>query len=335
MKCVVTGAAGFIGSHLAEALLRGGDQVIGLDSFVPYYPEPIKQRNLLGCLSSPNYQFHRMDLSKDLLDDLLASAEVIFHLAAMPGLMRSWKDLEGYWACNVQATQRLLDAVRRSAPGLRRLILASTSSVYGTFASGDETAPTKPSSPYGITKLAAEGLCRAYAEVHGIPVVTLRYFSVYGPRQRPDMGYHRFIQALLQNQPIVVYGDGQQVRGNTYVADCVRATLAAVQAPPGEVYNVGGGEAATVWDILHKLEALADRPAKVYQEPARPGDQRSTFADTTKLRTHLGWEPDTSLEEGLALQWAWQSRELNHTELAAAPLVLSRGSSVRNDLVTL
>ncbi len=333
MKCVVTGAAGFIGSHLSEALLRGGHQVIGLDSFVPYYPEPIKQRNLLGCLSSPNYQFHRLDLRQDQLDDVLAEAEVIFHLAAMPGLVRSWKDMEGYWACNVLATQRLLDAVRRSVPGLRRLILASTSSVYGKFASGDETVPTKPSSPYGITKLAAENLCRAYAEVHEIPVVTLRYFSVYGPRQRPDMGYHRFIQALLEDRPIVVYGDGQQVRGNTYVADCVQATLAAVQAIPGEVYNVGGGEAATVWDIVRKLEVLADRRVKVYQEPARPGDQRYTFADTTKLRTHLGWEPGTSLDEGLALQWAWQSGELNHTEEDGGPLALPRGSSVEPALL--
>src|SRR5262249_38290406 len=156
-----------------------------------------------------------------------------------------WTDFDGYWTCNVQGTQRLLETVRRSAKHLHRFIYASTSSVYGRFGSGDESLPTKPISPYGVTKLAAEHLCRAYADVYPLPVVVLRYFSVYGPRQRPDMGYYRFIKALLRNQPIEVYGDGQQVRGNTYVTDCVAATLAAVEAHPGEVYNIGGGEAAT------------------------------------------------------------------------------------------
>jgi nucleoside-diphosphate-sugar epimerase len=310
MKCIVTGAAGFIGSHLCEALLRSGHEVVGLDAFVPYYPEDVKRRNLRGSLSSPNFRFHRLDLREDRLDDLVGQAEVIFHLAGMPGLMRSWTDREGYWSCNVMATRKLLEAVQRSSCQLRRFLLASTSSVYGEFASRAETAPTTPVSPYGITKLAAENLCRAYAADHGVPVVTLRYFSVYGPRQRPDMGYHHFIQALLLDKPIVVYGDGKQVRGNTYVDDCVRATIAAVEAPVGEVYNVGGGEPASVWDVLHRLEALAGRPANVRLEPGRPGDQRYTLADTSKLRAHLGWAPRTPLEEGLARQWAWQSREL-------------------------
>jgi nucleoside-diphosphate-sugar epimerase len=154
--------------------------------------------------------------------------------------------------------------------------------------------------------LAAENLCRAYADEHGLPVVALRYFSVYGPRQRPDMGYYRFIQAFLQGQPVVVYGDGQQVRGNTYVSDCVEATLSAVQALPGEVYNVGGGEAVTVWDILHKLEILIERRVAIRREPARPGDQRHTCADTAKLNRLLGWKPVIGLDEGLARQVAWQ-----------------------------
>src|SRR5262249_24928678 len=162
---------------------------------------------------------------------------------------------DGYWTCNVQATQRLLDALHTSARRLERLLYISTSSVYGKFSSGDESLPTRPISPYGVTKLAGEHLCRAYADVYNLPIGPLRYFSVYGPRQRPDMGYHRFIRALFERQPIVVYGDGQQVRGNTYVSDCVAATLAAVEARPGELYNVGGGETATVWEIIRKLEA--------------------------------------------------------------------------------
>ena len=309
MHYVVTGAAGFIGSHLCEELLSGGNPVTGIDCFIPYYPVAAKERNLAGLASRPGFRFHRLDLRSDPLDEALADAEVIFHLAAMPGLVKSWSDFEGYWTCNVLATQRLLEAARRAASRLRRLIYVSTSSVYGRFASGDETLPTKPVSPYGVTKLAGEQLCRAYGEVYGLPVVALRYFSVYGPRQRPDMGYHLFIRAMLRQEPITVYGDGQQVRGNTYVSDCVAATIAAVGAHPGEVYNVGGGEAATLWDIIHKLEALAGRRAVIKQEAARAGDQRYTFADTAKLRTHLGWAPRVSLDDGLARQWAWQQAE--------------------------
>jgi nucleoside-diphosphate-sugar epimerase len=309
VKCVVTGAAGFIGSHLCEELVQRGHETAGIDCFVPYYPRAAKERNLAGLLSRPGFAFHPLDLRQEPADAVLAGADVVFHLAAMPGLIQSWTDFDGYWTCNVQATQRLLEATRRAVPRLRRFVYASTSSVYGKFASGDETLPTKPISPYGVTKLAGENLSRAYGETYGLPVVALRYFSVYGPRQRPDMGYNRFVHALLQGNPITVYGDGQQVRGNTYVADCVAATLAAVEAYPGEVFNVGGGEAATVWDIIHKLEKVTGRTATIRQEPARPGDQRYTFADTSKLRAHLGWQPRIGLDEGLARQCAWQSAE--------------------------
>jgi nucleoside-diphosphate-sugar epimerase len=308
MRCVVTGAAGFIGSHLCERLLQLGHKVVGLDAFIPYYPQAVKERNTAEAHKHASFGFHRLDLRQDPLDQVLAGADVIFHLAAMPGLVKSWLDFDGYWTCNVQATHRLLEAIRRVAPGLKRLLYVSTSSVYGRYSSGDESLPTKPISPYGVTKLAAENLCRAYSDAYDLPVVTLRYFSVYGPRQRPDMGYHHFIAALLEEKPITVYGDGQQVRGNTYVADCVAATIAALDARPGELYNVGGGETATVWEIIHKLEKIAGRAAIVKREAARAGDQRNTFADTSRLRTHLGWQPRTNLDEGLACQWEWQKR---------------------------
>jgi nucleoside-diphosphate-sugar epimerase len=305
MKCLVTGAAGFVGSHLCEHLLRAGHDVVGVDAFIPYYPRPLKEDNLRLLRANSRFVFHELDLRQDDLATVLSGAEVVFHLAAMAGLARSWTDFDLYQSCNLTATQRLLEAAR-GCNRLRRFIYASTSSVYGRYSSGDETLPTRPISPYGVTKLAAEQLCHAHAEECGLPVVALRYFSVYGPRQRPDMGYARFASAILQGKPVVVYGDGLQVRGNTYVSDCVAATTASIEAPTGEVYNVGGGEAVNVWDILHRLEALLNRKAAVRREPARPGDQRYTLADTGKLLRHLGWTPRVSLEEGLTRQVAWQ-----------------------------
>lgn len=307
MKCLVTGAAGFIGSHLCERLLQAGHAVTGVDALIPYYPAEVKEGNLAASLNQRWFTFHRLDLRRDPLEPLLDGVDVVFHLAAMPGLAKSWTEFDLYESCNVTATQRLLEAVR-TLPRLHRFIYASTSSVYGRFGTGDETLPARPISPYGVTKLAAENLCRAYAEERGLPLVVLRYFSVYGPRQRPDMGYHRFIRALLANEPITVYGDGQQVRSNTYVSDCVDATMSAVQALPGEVYNVGGGEAVTIWEILRKLEALTGNRAAVRQEAGRAGDQRYTGADTSKLTRHLGWRPRIGLDEGLARQLAWQQQ---------------------------
>jgi nucleoside-diphosphate-sugar epimerase len=314
MRCVVTGAAGFIGSHLSEELLRLGHEVAGVDCFVPYYPAAVKERNRAAASRHPKFQFHRLDLRSDALESVVERADVVFHLAAMPGLVKSWTDFDGYWSCNVQATKRLLDAIFKSAPRLKRLVYASTSSVYGRFASGDESLPTRPISPYGVTMLAAEQLCRAYSEELGLPLVVLRYFSVYGPRQRPDMGYHQFIRAMLAGEEIKVTGDGHQVRGNTYVSDCVAATVAAVDAPAGETYNVGGGESASVWDILNRLEAITGTKPRVRRAEARPGDQRHTFADTAKLWNHLGWKAAVGLDEGLAKQVQWQRDERHAQE---------------------
>jgi nucleoside-diphosphate-sugar epimerase len=309
MICLVTGAAGFIGSHLCERLLALGHTVRGLDAFIPYYPRPLKEANLAAAREHPQFTGHELDLRRDALDAVTADVDVVFHLAAMAGLTRSWTEFDLYQSCNLTATQRLLEALRGRA-NLRRFIYASTSSVYGRFSSGDELLPTRPISPYGVTKLAAENLCRAFAEEHGLPVVVLRYFSVYGPRQRPDMGYWLFTDALLRGRPVTVYGDGLQIRGNTFVTDCVDATVRTVEAPVLETYNVGGGEAANVWDILAKLERLTGRKAEVRREPARPGDQRHTCADTGKLTRHLGWRPQVSLDQGLAQQIAWQQAGL-------------------------
>ena len=315
MKCVVTGAAGFIGSHLCEELLAQGHTVAGLDAFIPYYPRFFKEHNLRSLVGKPGFTFHELDLRFHDLTKPLEGADLVFHLAAVPGLTRSWTEFDLYQSCNLTATQRLLDACRRVP--LRRFVHISTSSVYGRFACGEESLPLNPISPYGVTKLAAEHLARAYAEEGGLPLVVLRYFSVYGPRQRPDMAYHRFIHAMLHDQPVTITGDGLQVRGNTFVSDCVAATLAAVEAPVGETFNIGGGESANVLEIISRLEEVMGVKARRVFEPARPGDQRVTGADTRRLQRLTGWKPKVSLDEGLAQQVAWQ-RTLSQSLRAAA-----------------
>ena len=305
MRCVVTGAAGFIGSHLCERLLADGHAVVGIDCFTDYYPRTVKERNLAGFRAHPHFTFIELDLSVGVPSGAVMGAEWVFHLAAMPGLARSWLDFDIYNRHNLTATHRLLDSLKGS-PTLKRLVYASTSSVYGKYASGDESLPTRPSSPYGITKLASEQLCRVYFEEFGVPTTVLRYFSVYGPRQRPEMGYHLFINAILKGTPIKLTGDGLQIRGNTYIADCVEATIRATETMPGEVFNLGGGELVTVLEVFRKLEAIIGKPAIIERHPARKGDQLATGADVSKLMRHLGWKPTTSIDDGLRMQVEWQ-----------------------------
>ena len=305
MKCVVTGCAGFIGSHLSERLLADGHRVVGIDCFTPYYPRSVKERNLATFRSHPQFAFHELDLGAHPLADAVGGAEVVFHLAAMPGLVKSWTEFDTYARHNLTATHRLLEAVKGRP--LTKFVYASTSSVYGKYASGDENLPTRPSSPYGITKLAGEQLARVYLDEFAVPTVVLRFFSVYGPRQRPDMGYHQFINCVLQGRPITLTGDGMQVRGNTYVSDCVDATVkAGLGAMPGEVFNLGGGELTTVIEVIRKLEKITGKPASIERHPPRKGDQLATGADAGKLGRHLGWKPTTGLEEGLTKQVEWQ-----------------------------
>jgi nucleoside-diphosphate-sugar epimerase len=308
MRCVVTGAAGFIGSHLCERLLADGWSVTGIDCFTAYYDRKRKERNLALARGHGRFSFHELDLAEGVPASVVDGAEVVFHLAAMPGLLRSWTHFDEYNRCNLTATHRLLESLKGS-PTLQKLIYASTSSVYGKEASGDETLPIVPSSPYGITKYAGEQLCRVYGGEFGIPFVILRYFSVYGPRQRPEMGFSIFIDRLLRNEAIPLTGDGSHVRGVTYIADCVEATIRAVNCPNGEVYNLGGGERATIREIIAHLERITGVTARIDRKPPRPGDQLVTGADIRKLMAATGWTPQTGIAEGLADQVAWTRQQ--------------------------
>jgi UDP-glucuronate 4-epimerase len=310
MHCMVTGAAGFIGSHLCEALLADGNTVIGMDAFTPYYPRTIKEQNLTALRDSPGFTLCERDLRTDDLADALDGVDAIFHLAATPGLLVSWTDFDLYMTCNIQATQRLLEAAR-AAGTIRAFIHASTSSIYGGNVTGPEETKPSPISPYGITKLAAEHLVETYRQQFGLPTAILRYFSVYGPRQRPDMGYHIFIDKMLHGLPITIFGDGDQLRGNTYVADIVRATvLAMAQFRSGSVYNVGGSEEISANQVIRLLEEIIGVQAAITHAPTRLGEQRRALADTKRIREELGFIPQMPLREGLAAQVAWQRERL-------------------------
>jgi nucleoside-diphosphate-sugar epimerase len=304
MRIVVTGAAGFIGSTLAEALVAAGHEVIGLDAFIPYYPRPMKEANLAPLAGAAGYRFGEVDLRTDDLDPWLDGADAVIHEAAMAGLMRSWTDLELYTSCNILATNRLIEAAERA--GVRRFVLASTSSVYGLEAVGDEDHALEPSSPYGITKLAAEKLVLAHVALNGLPATIIRYFSIYGPRQRPDMAYHRFIEAMLDRRPITVYGDGEQTRSNTYIDDAVTGTLLALErGTVGGIYNIGGGRTISLNDAIGLIAGHVGVEPIIEREPARPGDQRHTSADVGRARAGLGYEPQVEPSDGLARQVAW------------------------------
>jgi UDP-glucuronate 4-epimerase len=308
---LVTGVAGFVGSHLAERLLAKGHEVVGIDAFIPYYPRALKEQNLAGVRNHPNFTLHELDLRSDDLRAALDGVETVIHLAAQAGLVRSWDEFDSYMTCNVQATQRLLAA--EVAAGVGHHIHGSTSSVYGRFATGDEQSPLAPVSPYGITKLAAENLCWAYAQKDELPVTVLRLYSVYGPRQRPDMGYNIFIRKILADEEIVIDGDGTDSRSNTYVLDCVDGITRVMEqraASVGETFNIGGGEEVNVLQVLAILGELTGKTPRTTHGPKRPGDQRRTAADIAKARARLGYDPTTTVREGLAAQLAWQREEL-------------------------
>jgi nucleoside-diphosphate-sugar epimerase len=304
MRVVVTGAAGFIGSTLSEALVAAGHEVIGLDAFIDYYPRPMKEANLTGLGEASGFRFGEVDLRTDDLDPWLDGADAIVHEAAMAGLMRSWTDLELYTSCNMLATNRLIEAARRAS--VKRFVLASTSSVYGTEAVGDEDRPLEPSSPYGITKVAAEKLALANVALHGFPATIIRYFSIYGPRQRPDMAYHLFTEAMLDRRPITVFGDGEQTRSNTYIDDAVAGTIRALErGAVGGIYNIGGGRTISLNEAIALIAENVGVEPIIERRPPRPGDQRHTSADVSRARDALGYAPTVEPADGLARQVAW------------------------------
>jgi nucleoside-diphosphate-sugar epimerase len=307
MKVVVTGAAGFIGSHLTDSLLADGHEVVGIDAFVDYYPRGQKERNLEGARAQRTFTLVEGSLQELDLAPLLANAGQVYHLAAQAGVRASWgRDFDGYTDHNVLATQRLLEAALDA--GVPRVVNASSSSVYGDAAQLPlrEDAACRPLSPYGVTKLAAENLGVLYEKNHGLPVVSLRYFTVYGPRQRPDMAFHKFLKACRDGGTIRVYGDGRQTRDFTYIADIVAATRAAGDSGrPGCVYNVGGGERIALLDVLELIQQVAGRRVEIVHEEAQKGDMRDTFADTTAARRDLGFGSTVPLADGLRAEWDW------------------------------
>jgi nucleoside-diphosphate-sugar epimerase len=307
VRCLVTGVAGFIGSHLAQRLLEQGHEVVGVDCFTRTYELALKQANVGQLREHEKFRFVRGDLAEMDLHGLLEGVEVVFHMAAQAGVRSSWgKEFQLYLHHNVFSTQRLLEACREMRP--RRLVYASSSSVYGDqshYPSSEEVVP-RPISPYGVTKLAAEHLCVLYWKSYQVPSVSLRYFTVYGPRQRPDMAFHRFLKAIWGKTALTIYGDGSQSRDFTYVSDIVDANLRAVEAgQPGKVYNIGGGARATLREVLGILEEVTGNAPLVSWEKPELGDVRHTMADLSLAKQELGYQPRVGLREGLARQWAW------------------------------
>jgi UDP-glucuronate 4-epimerase len=313
MRILVTGAAGFIGSGVAQRLVTDGNSVVAVDAFTDYY-DPALKRARAARIADPALTFVEGDLNDLDLTALLADVEVIFHLAGQPGVRSSWgTQFAEYTANNIDATQRLLEAAS-AVPGLHRFVYSSSSSVYGdaeSYPTGEDLLP-QPVSPYGVSKLAGEHLAYLYGARRGVPTVSLRYFTVYGPGQRPDMAFNRFIAAALKGEPIVVYGDGEQRRDFTFVDDVVAANLAVSVADltPGSVFNVAGGTNTSVNEVIALLEEIHGAPIAVDYRPVVAGDVRRTSGTTTRIVEATGWHPTVSLETGLRAEYDWMREVL-------------------------
>jgi|Deesub1362B_J571_1020462.scaffolds.fasta_scaffold01834_3 UDP-glucose 4-epimerase len=307
MKSIVTGCAGFIGSHLAERLLKEGHEVVGIDNFSDYYPKEIKEKNIENLLEAEGFQLIEEDINNLNLKEIVEGADYVFHQAAQAGVRASWgENFKIYTDSNILATQALLEAVKDA--NIKKFVYASSSSVYGDVDSLPmrETDNPRPVSPYGVSKLAGEHLCYLYWKNFGVPTVSLRYFTVYGERQRPDMAFHRFIKAILTQDEIVVYGDGRQTRDFTYVRDIVEANILAVKyAKSGEVFNIGGGNRISINEVIRILEELTGLKAKVKYIEKQKGDVRDTYADISKAKKELGYNPRVDIKEGLKREIEW------------------------------
>ncbi len=308
MRCLITGVAGFIGSHLAKRLLIEGHEVWGIDSLTDYYPRSLKERNLAGPRNWKRFAFIEKDLLELDLKPLLDGMDWVFHLAAQPGVRTSWgQGFGGYVHCNILATEHLLEALRETS-GIQRVIYASSSSVYGQpkRLPMKENMVLQPESPYGATKLFAENLCKMYHCKHGVPVVMLRYFTVYGPHQRPDMVLQKWCKAIAEREPLLLYGDGSQARDFTFVSDVVEATLLATrsEAAVGEILNIGSGTQTTLRDVLDFLREVSNTPLDLTFERPHYGEVQTTLADISRAQRLLGYTPSVSLREGLARQFA-------------------------------
>lgn len=307
-RALVTGAAGFVGSHLAQHAGEAGYDVIAVDSLTPYYDTQLKKESAETLLDA-GIEFLEGDLRELDLSQLLSGVDVVFHQAGQPGVRASWADgFDDYIDANIKLTQKLLEASRGA--DLRRFVYASSSSVYGQAETYPvaEADPARPYSPYGVTKLAAEQLCSLYAANWGVPTVSLRYFTVFGPRQRPDMAFNRLIDAVLHAEPFPLMGDGNQVRDFTYVDDVAEANLLAAERDlePGRVFNIAGGSTTTLWDVIQMVEDVAGAKVPLQHLPAQPGDVRKTSGSIERARTELGWSPQTDLRAGIERQFAWQ-----------------------------
>lgn len=307
MRSLVTGVAGFVGSTLAEALLERGDHVIGIDSFLDYYDRALKERNLESLRQHQRFELVEAALQDADLLELVESSERVFHLAAQAGVRASWgAEFSIYTTNNILATQRLLEAATTSDIGA--FVFASSSSVYGDRAELPmrEDVALHPVSPYGVSKLAAEKLVELYHVNHGLRTTSLRYFTVYGPRQRPDMAFHRLLKCALTGDAFPMYGDGRQTRDFTFVGDAVDATIAAAEkGRPGAAYNIGGGSRVSMLDVIETIESVTGSNVRIERHPKQKGDMRDTYADTSAARQDLRYAPRTILREGLKSEWDW------------------------------